>query len=318
MDYPDFNVKANWFTAQVKVKELRFGLSSVATIEVNAFNSTALKYVTKLVFPNMGLNLISNGIFNGLESLEVLVMDGAYLKVIEKGALDVLNETLTTLTLTESSKYWSEILIDGFTGSETLKALEYVKFHYNLRSTITHQSFVGLENVKTLDLSECQIVVIGAGAFDPISSSIRELILTNNLIQTLPGNLFDYMLPSLTTIFLEGNKWHCDCDLMPFKLSLLEHSNFVGSLHCSTPTHLRGYSVIDTDFCDAYSPAPTTSSTPAPTTYSTTACTCTCSTSDASTPITSAPSTPGTSPTSTPRASAPPTPGTPTTSTISR
>lgn len=316
MIYPDFTVKANWFTAQVKVKELRFGLSSVVTIEVDAFNSTALKYVTKLVFPNMGLNLISKGIFNGMESLEVLVMDGAYLRVIEKGALDVLNETLTTLTLTESSKYWSEILIDGFTGSETLKSLEYVKFHYNLGSTITHRSFVGLENVKTLDLSECQIVVIGAGAFDPISSSIRELILTNNLIQTLPGDLFDYMLPSLvTTIFLEGNKWNCACDLMPFKLSLLEHSNFVGSLSCSAPTHLRGYSVIDTDFCDAYSPAPTTSSTP----------TCTCSTSDASTPSssapstpsTSAPSTPGTSTTSSTSASVPPTPGTPATSTIS-
>lgn len=262
INYPNYNVKANWFTAAVKVKELNFGLTSAKTVEVNAFNSTALKSVVKLVFPFMDLDPINKGIFNGLESLKVLVMDDAYIKAIQKGVLDVLSETLTTFTVTQSSKYWSEILIDGFTGSEPLKALEYVKYNYNLKTTITHKSFVGLQNVKTLDLSDCQIVTIGAGAFDPISNSIVDLNLKNNAIKTLPEGLFNSMLPNaFTTINLDGNKWDCQSDLCPLKMDLMENSNFVGTVKCSTPSYLAGLNIIDTDFCDDYVPPSTTQTT---------------------------------------------------------
>lgn len=259
MVYPNLNVKANWFTANVKVKELTFNLSPVSTMDVNALNSTAFKFVTSLTFPNMGLDLISKGIFNGLESLEVLVMEGAKLKTIQTGVLDVLSDTLKHFSLIASSNYWSEINIDGFTGSQPLKALEYVKINYNLKSTITHKSFVGLENVKTLDLSECQIVSIGNGAFDSMSNSIKELNLKNNLITTLPEGLFDYMLPNqATTIMLDGNKWDCDCHLMPFKIYLMENSNFVGTYKCSTPSYHSGQIIVDFDFCDTYVPSSTT------------------------------------------------------------
>lgn len=240
----------------------------------------------------MSVTPINKGIFNGLESLEVLVMDGAYLKVIENGVLDVLNETLKQFTLIASSKYWSEILIDGFTGSEPLKALENVKYNYNLKSTLSRKSFVGLTNVKTLDLSDCQIVTIGAGAFDPISSSITELNLKNNLITTLPEGLFADMLLNPVRILLDGNKWDCDCHLIPFKIALMESSNFVGTFQCSTPRALSGYSIIDTDFCDSYVPPPTTttqSTLPTTTTTTTTATTSTPTTSN-STPTTDIPS----------------------------
>lgn len=263
-------MKANWFTAQVKVKELKFYLGTAGKFEANAFNSTALKSVKKLIFPSMSLDLINKGIFNGLESLEELVMELAALKTIEDGVLDVVNGTLQKITLIESSKYRSELRIDGFTGSEPMKVLEEVKFNYNLKTTITHKSFVGLQNVKILDLSNCQIVTIGAGAFDPISSSIRELNLKDNAITTLPEGLFNFMLPNeVTTILLEGNKWDCECHLMPFKMTLMEHSNFVGSIKCNTPSSLRDYSVINTNFCDSYVPPPTQPTTQSTTTTTT-------------------------------------------------
>lgn len=270
MNYPNFIVKANWFTAQVKVKELIFGAGSVTTIEVNAFNSTALKYVTKLVFSNMGVdrNPINKGIFNGLESLEVLVMEGAKLNSIENGVFDVLNETLKQFTLKESSKYWSAITIDGFTGGpEPLKALEYVNYKYNLKDTLTHRSFVGLQYVKTLDLSECQIVAIGANAFDPISNSITELNLKTNQITTLPEGIFYYMLPNPVLIIkLDGNRWDCQCHLLPLKTYLMENSNFDGTIKCSTPSNLNGQSIVAVNFCDTYVPSSTTTTQSTPST----------------------------------------------------
>lgn len=237
MVYPDYTVKANWFTAQVKVKQLSFSLSSVMKMEENSFNATAFKSLKKLVFPSMDLKPINKGLFNGLESLEILNLEGASsLGVIDKGVLDVLNQTLKEFTLVQLFKYVSEISIDGFTGSEQLEKLEYVKYNYKLESSITRKSFVGLQNVKILDLSDCQIVTIGPSAFDPISSSIEILKLENNLIQTLPEGLFDLMLPSqVTYIYLEGNKWVCDCNLSYFKWSLEEHENFLGTIQCNAP-----------------------------------------------------------------------------------
>lgn len=277
-------MKANWFTAQVKVKELKIYTSNVGSFEANAFNSTALKSVKTLTFPSMSLDLINKGIFNGLESLEVLVMESAALKTIEDGVLDALNGTLQKIILIESSRFSSELRIDGFTGSEPMRELEEVKFNYNLKTTITHTSFVGLQNVKILDLSNCQIVTIGAGAFDLIGSSIRELNLKDNAITTLPDGLFNFMLPNeVTAILLEGNKWDCECHLMPFKMTLIEHSNFVGSVKCNTPSYRRDLSVITTNFCDSYVP-PSTQPTTQSTTTTTTTTTISTTTIDNSSP----------------------------------
>lgn len=236
-------------------------MTQVSDIEVNAFNSTGLESVTKLIFPNMKLKTMINGTFNGLKSLEVLVMEKANGQtVINTGVLDVLNETLKEFTLIESSKLLSSLNIDGFTGAGPLFALEYVKYKYKLSNSITRTSFVGSPNVKFLDLSECQIVTIGACAFDPISNSIRELNLKNNLITTLPEGFFSDMLRSqdITTIWLDGNRWDCECHLTYLKDCLMqnwENANFVGTVNCNTPTDHSGNSVVDTDFCDT----PTTS-----------------------------------------------------------
>lgn len=256
MTYYNQIVKANWFTARVKVKELILYMNSVSQIEVNAFNSTGLESVTKLIFPNMKLVTMKKGIFNGLNSLEVLVMEGANGQtIINTGVLDVLNETLKEFTLIESRTSLSQLNIDGFTGAEPLNALEYVKYKYKLTNSITQTSFVGLLNVKILDLSECQIVTIGAGAFDPISNSINELNLKNNLMKTLPEGIFSNMLQNqvITTIWLDGNRWDCECHLMYLKDCLIknwEYSNFVGTVNCNTPTEHSGKGVVDTDFCD--------------------------------------------------------------------
>lgn len=133
-------------------------------MEVDALMANALKSVKKLVFKNTKLKTFNRGLFNGLESLEILnIQDAASsVQVIEKGVLDVLNETLKEFTLEESvPDDFNRILIGGFTGSEALPKLTNVKHMNNLGSSITSKSFVGLQNVRTLDLSKCQIDTIG-------------------------------------------------------------------------------------------------------------------------------------------------------------
>lgn len=259
-------MKANFLATQWKVRELSISfipiLSNIKTIEVNAFNVNALKSLKKLVLNNLNVSPISKGIFNGLESLEVLNIKNAYnLMVIEEGVLDVLNQTLQEFSLEESSIYDSnEILIDGLTGSKKLEKLENVKFRYKLQTSIGQKSFTGLTNTKILDLSECQIKTIEVGAFDPMIA-LDTLKLENNLITTIPDGFFKTILiRNRTQIFLAGNKWLCDCSLMPFKFSLMEHSNFVGELKCFQPEKFKSHAITVLNFCDSTT-TPTTSLT---------------------------------------------------------
>lgn len=254
---PSIVIQANWFTATIKVQELQFSLTAVTEMEVDSFRANAFQSVTKLVVTNTSIDTFKVGLFNGLDSLEILhfkeVSDTTQ-KIIENGVLDVLNRTLTELKFEELTRSSNEIVIDGFTGSAVLSKLRTVKFTCNLKKSITNKSFVGLEMVKNLDLSFCQIETIGEGSFDAMTTSIEILNLDNNFIKTLPDGLFDIMLTSnYIAIHLEGNnKWICDCSLEPFKINLMKHSsNFIGAVECDSPLEHKGFEVTERDLCVA-------------------------------------------------------------------
>lgn len=269
LKYPDDTVKKNFFTAQVKVRELSLilknflGTPSSEKIEIDAFNVDSLKFLKKLVINDITFSPIKKGIFNGLENLEVLNIKGTQLRVIDTGVLDVLTNTLKEFSLEESPYASTEILIEGLTGSGAMEKLENVKFRYNLKTSIARNTLVGLSNVKTLDLSDCKIETIAAGAFDSLSV-IEQLKLEDNYLTIIPDGFFDLILiRNRTQIFLKGNRFLCDCDLMPFKMSLIDHSNFVGELACYKPQILESHKILDIAFCDSYvPPTPADNSTP--------------------------------------------------------
>lgn len=241
------------------------GLPSSEKIEIDAFNVESLKFMKKLVIGDITFSPIENGIFNGLENLEVLNIKGTQLRVIDMGVLDVLNGTLKEFSLEESPYPSTEILIEGLTGSEAMEKLEIVKFRYDLSTSIERNTLAGLRNVKILDLSDCKIKSIAAGAFDSMSS-IEQLKLEDNYLTNIPDGFFNALLSrNQTQIFLKGNRFLCDCDIMPFKMSLIENSNFVGQLVCYRPVKLLDYKIIDTSFCESYVPPtiPTTTTSPA-------------------------------------------------------
>lgn len=282
LKYTDDTLGPDFFTAQVKVKKLTiilfntinlaYGVNPSEKIEIDAFSVEAFKFLKTLVLTNINFTPLKKGTFNGLENLEVLNVIGTQLPYIEEGILDVLNDTLTEFSLEESVKLYvlkpsGTICIDGLTGSAVgMKKLENVTFRYNLKTSLLKNTFAGISNVKTLDLSNCQISIIVAGAFDSINS-IEVLKLEGNSLTTIPEALFSHLLiRNRTQIFLKGNNFDCDCHLMPFKMSLIEHSNFVGELKCVSPKIYDGHRIISSKF-DEYCVPPTTvaTSTLAPT-----------------------------------------------------
>lgn len=270
IEYPNNVVAADFFTAVVKVNTLTLILNYFKTekIAIDAFNNDGLKFIKKLVISYAKYEPIKSGTFNGLVNLEVLEIEGWGLGVIETGVLDALNATLKEFSLKESITS-TEILIDGLTGAGALNKLEKVTFKYNLKTSITRDSFTGLTNVRTLYLSGCQIETIGWGSFDSLNF-LEVLQLKDNKLATIPDGFFsNILIRNRTQIFLEGNRFLCDCALMPFKLTLIEHSNFVGQLKCVKPEKFDGYGIIETKFDDETCVVPTTTTitTPTITTY---------------------------------------------------
>ncbi|XP_077164322.1 platelet glycoprotein Ib beta chain isoform X2 [Paroedura picta] len=73
------------------------------------------------------------------------------------------------------------------------------------------------------------------------SSSTAYLYLTNNYLTSIPNGLFDN-LQNLQVVYLWGNPWECDCDILYLRtwLQWQQNRSFYRNVMCSSPPHLQG------------------------------------------------------------------------------
>ncbi|XP_003978915.1 SLIT and NTRK-like protein 2 [Takifugu rubripes] len=164
-----------------------------------------------------------------------------------------------------------EIKIGAFNGLRTLKRLH---LNNNNLEVIKEDTFAGLESLEYLQADYNYISVIEPGALSKLNK-LKVLILNDNLLLSLPANIFRFvllthldlrgnrlkMLPfagvlehigGLMEIQLEENPWNCTCDLIPLKSWLDTISVFVGDIVCETPFRLHGKDItqlIKQDLC---------------------------------------------------------------------
>lgn len=164
-----------------------------------------------------------------------------------------------------------EIKMGAFNGLRSLKRLH---LNNNNLEAIKEDTFAGLESLEYLQADYNYISVIEPGAFSKLNK-LKVLILNDNLLLSLPANIFRFvllthldlrgnrlkMLPfagvlehigGIMEIQLEENPWNCTCDLIPLKLWLDTISVFVGDIVCETPFRLHGKDItqlIKQDLC---------------------------------------------------------------------
>ncbi|XP_054852645.1 platelet glycoprotein Ib beta chain [Eublepharis macularius] len=73
------------------------------------------------------------------------------------------------------------------------------------------------------------------------SSSTVKLYLTDNYLTSIPKGLFDN-LKDLQMVYLWGNPWMCDCDILYLRtwLQWQQNRTLYRNVMCSSPSHLQG------------------------------------------------------------------------------
>lgn len=271
-DVTGYTLKANWLQADMKIIELEIDGERIDEFEMNVFVSPVFGTVKKMTLKNVQHLMfyqydIRNYVFNGLDALEDLIITNAALKIYDNGMLDYMNETLKSFVLTGMGQEQT-MNIDKFVGGDAriLPHVEYVKIQYKLLDSINYRSFTAIPNVKVLDLSNCNISVIGQFSFEKLDSQLQLLNLEGNSLKTLPSDIFSDLhlsstLPESTLqsaeeldtskliIRLNDNPWHCDCSLEHLKELLNANTNFDGHIVCTTPEEIKDYHIKETEFC---------------------------------------------------------------------
>lgn len=175
-------------------------------------------------------------------------MDRNPLDILSIDTLSGLENSLKNLSL-QSCSLTSQSLISF----SNLRNLERLKLQSNLIKIIYPENlFSSLSKLVLIDLQRNQLTHISS----EFPSSLRELELGHNLLQTLPfNNQTFHNLSQLITLDLSQNPLHCDCNIKPLYYWLL--ANFQSELVpyvqwiCSTPKYLEGKqlgSLNDYDF----------------------------------------------------------------------
>lgn len=220
--------------------------NNISHVADGAFSS--LQGLRRLDLSRNHLSALGPGFSLGLETLTELLLDHNHLTVLENGTFHSL-DSLQKLDLSSNLIATVKPRALGY-----LTGLRQLHLEGNHLTSLGSGLFSTLRSLEVLGLRGNLISSTEPGVFAPMSS-LTLLDLALNRLSTLGyRTLLSIHTPSLH-VLLEGNPWHCDCDLQRVfrKLSSI-HRVFLDDyqeLRCSQPTELKGRSMgeVNDELC---------------------------------------------------------------------
>ncbi|XP_046903559.1 insulin-like growth factor-binding protein complex acid labile subunit [Hypomesus transpacificus] len=190
------------------------------------------------------LSTLGEGFSTGLGTLMELLLSHNSLTVLESGSF----QNLDNLQKLDLSANLIHLVYPRALGSMT--ALRRLHLEGNRLASLGPDLFSTLRSLEVLGLRGNQVSSTEAGVFTPLSR-LALLDLGHNRLSTLGFRTLLSIRTASLHVLLEGNPWHCDCDLQRVfsKLNAV-HRLFLddlGALRCSDPPELRGRSMGDVE-----------------------------------------------------------------------
>nr|DBA26092.1 TPA: hypothetical protein GDO54_010391 [Pyxicephalus adspersus] len=166
---------------------------------------------------NLGYNSIirlTETDFSGLQKLELLMLHSNEIQTIHE---DAFNDLSSLQVLKMSYNKVKTLHRNTFRG---LKSLVRLHMDHKKLEFLAPESFYGLTSLKLVHLEGNVLRQLHTDTFVTLryiqifkTSSIKHISLSDNLLSTLPKEMFLY-LNELEGIYLHGNPWSCDCNLL--------------------------------------------------------------------------------------------------------
>ncbi|XP_078695020.1 uncharacterized protein LOC144923974 [Branchiostoma floridae x Branchiostoma belcheri] len=128
-----------------------------------------------------------------------------------------------------------------------LSNLETIRLQDNQISHLYPDTFTGITNLEYLFLDNNYIWEFPVEALSKVK--IYDLYITSNQITTLSLEAHDAMLSVNRMLVIDGNPWHCDCEMAPFRKKMnesLDAKHFIShQMACNSPGKFYGKQLID-------------------------------------------------------------------------
>ena len=230
----------------IEITELDLSYNSLTTIDNNAFRNH--RNLTILQLHHNQLRDLPQGVFDHLVHLRVLDLSFNKLGILPT---ELLGNTFQLQNLDLSNNKIKELpgsLLDNITQVKVLN------FSSNIFGDFYKWSFRRSHQLTHLNLSNVYISMITPDMFYDIKN-LRVLDLSQNQIYILTMSAFQGLF-SLERLYLNGNPFHCDCQLNGFFSWLrnashllidsgINNSTSTRSPTCVTPEKMKGSSLLD-------------------------------------------------------------------------
>ena len=166
------------------------GMSSLVWLELSFVDINAPTGTITRTLPE--------GVFDGLDSLEYLLLGGNQLTSLPEDVFDGLT-TVTYLDL--GANTFSSLPEDIFDGLDSLRLLD---LSFNDLVSLPGDIFDGLSNLQSMLLNFNELTALPEDVFDGLSS-LTQLLMDRNELSSLPTNVFDG-LPNIERLHVDDNK----------------------------------------------------------------------------------------------------------------
>ncbi|XP_060528300.1 uncharacterized protein LOC132703192 [Cylas formicarius] len=244
--FPNNTMRAGWLNSlDDDVFELIISTPNLSNLGENAFEgkpfTTSSRYLT-LTILDSNIRSLKRSTFVA-SKIQVIQMQS-----ISKRGITVENDVFGPTAIYLETLQFNYLLddIDALrnitAANTTLSSLRTLDIRYNTFTKLTDKMFFSVPFLEQIVLCDSKITSVEVDAFAGLGSRLRQIDFTSNLLETLPNGLLKNINSIDNKVWVDDNRWRCDCDLQWFKTYLLARNN-------TNPLMCESVNFKDVDFC---------------------------------------------------------------------